>query len=171
MSTEPATLHIRRAKATDAVNIFKLVVDEEKRAKAPSKLDDATRIVDILAAIEKGYVSVATSSGRIVGSIGALVSESPALVGAFFALSPSYHDTPVGPQLVDGLMKAGNRAGLTVQFVLPSDSPAAYREPLVERGFEATKVMWESEFSGPPEQEEPAQDAEQDEADQPTPAG
>ncbi len=145
MNTEAKTLHIRRAEPTDAVNIFRLVVGEEKRAGTVVGLDDAARISDILVTISTGYVSVATISGRIVGSIGGLVSDASGnnvFAGAWFALSPSFHDTPVGSALLGGLMKAATEANLPVKFVLPVAPHATLREALIEAGFEPRTVVW-----------------------------
>lgn len=145
MNTEAKTLHIRRGQPTDAVNIFRLIVDEEKRAKTSVALDDATRLSDIIATIATGYVSVAVTSGRIVGSIGALISASSGvnlLVGAWFALSSSFHDTPVGSALVSGLVKAAKDAGYPIRFTLPVRPSRTLVEALGEADFEPKMTVW-----------------------------
>lgn len=182
MNTETKVLHIRRATVLDAVNIFRLIVDEEKRAQARVKLDDATRLMDVVTTISTGYASVAEISGRIVGAIGALPSDTTGevvLVGTFFALSPSFRDTPVGDNLVSGLLRAAGEADMAVKFVLPVDMPL--REYLAENGFEIKAVVWgraadEAVIEGEPSDDAPdAENAveaadESDDDDEPDPA-
>lgn len=145
MNTEAKVLHIRRAAPLDAVNILRLIVGEEKRAQVKVALDDATRLMDIIAAISTGYVSVAEISGRIVGTIGALVSDlsgRPVLSGTFFALSPSFHDTPAAGRLVSGLVKAAQ--ALPVTFALPNEvaKDRPYGDALRSAGFEPKRIVW-----------------------------
>lgn len=165
MNTEAKVLHIRRAAPLDAVNILRLIVDEEKRAQVRVALDDATRLMDIITAITTGYVSVAEISGRIVGTIGALVSDlsgRPVLSGTFFALSPSFHDTPVAGRLVSGLVKVAQ--ALPVTFALPNEvaKDRPYGDALRSAGFEPKRIVWGYEG-----QEINAGGAEPDEAGEP----
>lgn len=165
MNTEAKVLHIRRATPLDAVNILRLIVDEEKRAQVKTVLDDAIRLVDIINTIAVGYVSVAEISGRIVGTIGALESDlsgTPVLAGTFFALSPSFHDTPVAGRLVSGLVKAAQ--ALPITFTLPNviAKERPYGDALRNAGFAPKRIVWGYEG-----QETDVRGAEPDERSEP----
>lgn len=144
MNTETKTLRIRRATVLDAVNIFRLIVDEEKRSNTRAVFDDATRLHDTIAAIETGYVSVAVISGRTVGSIGALLADEVpnrrVLIGTFFVLSPSFRDTQLGNALLNGLLREATKNRLPVKFALPSGAPLT--EVLSDNGFDAKLITW-----------------------------
>lgn len=149
MTTETKTLRIRRATPLDAVNLFKLLVDDEKRTGTGEAFDEAARVAHILTVIATGYVTVAVRAGRIVGSIG-FVPGAPSyaleqvLVGEWFVLLPSFHGTKVGAKLLSGLLRFADFHKLGV-FMVHSATNEALTKACSEAGFvETGKVFTRS---------------------------
>ena len=125
MTTETKTLRIRRATALDAVNVYRLLVDEEKRTgrpDEPSAAEQCERLSRILDVIRLGYAAVAVYSGRLVGSIGAIPDERT-LMGSWFALHPSFQTSPVGPKMFEGFLKFARKQGMNVRFATTPGAP------------------------------------------------
>ena len=150
MNTETKTLRIRRATPLDAVNLYRLLVDEEKRAGTGAPFDEASRIAHILTTIAVGYVTVAVLSGRIVGSIGAVpsapsYSDEKPLTGQWLVLLPSFRDTKVGVKLVEGLARFADLHGLGISFTLPYPVLLTTVKAAEAIGFEATALTYSRE--------------------------
>lgn len=159
MNTE-TTLRVRRATPLDAVNLYRLIVDEEKRANRDVPHSQAARIADLLAVIESGYATVAVVSGRIVGSIGAVINEMTGVVtGAWYALSPSFYDTPVPAHLLNGLVRFAFKEDRPLNIVLPMPMPGHLKSALENAGgFQPVGIMFEkksNDGASAQEQEEP----------------
>jgi GNAT superfamily N-acetyltransferase len=149
MNTE-TRLRIRRAKSLDAVNLYRLLVDEEKRAGIGVPFDEAARLAHVLTVIETGFVSVAVLSGRIVGSIGAVPSapryaKELTLTGDWLVTLPSFRDTPVGRKLVEGLVRFADLHKFGVQFALPYPVGPSATKAASENGFELSAVVYRRE--------------------------
>lgn len=139
MNTE-TRLTLRRANHLDAVNLYRLLVDEEKRTGAGRPFDENARMAHIIVTIAEGYVSVAVVSGRIVGSIAAIprelgFSKEPMLVGEWFVLLPSFRDTVLGSKMMQRLCKFADSEKLGVQFTLPNPISAETRVTAEELNF------------------------------------
>ena len=173
MNTE-TRLYIRRAKPLDAVNLYRLLVDEEKRAGTEVPYDEAARLAHVLTVIETGYVSVAVLSGRIIGSIGAVPSalryvKELSLAGEWLVILPSFRDTPVGRKLVEGLVRFADLHKFDVQFMLPYPVGPAAAKAAGENGFELSAVMYRREQkvdeTPPAENDTPVPEPEAQDAD------
>lgn len=168
MNTEKS-LRIRRAKPLDAVNLYRLLVDEEKRTGTGVPFDEAARVAHVLTVIETGFVSVAVLSGRIVGSIGALpvaprYAKEVFLAGEWLAVLPSFSDTPVGRKLVEGLVRFADLHKFNVKFTLPYPVAKAAAKAASDNGFEISMMVFSRE-PGLSIDDEPV--AEQKAADEP----
>jgi hypothetical protein len=147
MNTENRTLRIRRATPLDAVNLYRLLVSEEKRTGAGRPFDEAARMAHIIVAIAEGFVTVAVISGRIVGSIGAIPTSATyikgaALTGEWFVILPSFSDTKVGAKLVQGLVRFADLHQLGIEFTLRYPLASAMTKVVEENGCVAVAQMY-----------------------------
>ncbi len=116
MTTESKTLRIRRATPLDAVNLYRIQTDEERKANATplAEEDQSSRLMHILTVIETGYVSVVEISGRIVGSIGFAPGGAPyqkarSLVSEWAFLTASFRNPKIVARLVAGVTRFADK--------------------------------------------------------------
>ncbi len=115
MTTESKTLRIRRATPLDVVNLYRLQLDEERKANATlAEEDQSARLMHILTVIETGYVSVVEISGRIVGSIGFAPGGAPyhkarSLVSEWAFLTASFRHPKIVARLVAGVTRFADK--------------------------------------------------------------
>lgn len=149
MNTE-TRLHLRRANHLDAVNLYRLLVDEEKRTGAGRPFDENARMAHVVVTIAEGYVSVAVVSGRIVGSIAAVprdtgFSKEPLLVGEWLVLLPSFRNTVLGKKMMERLCKFADQRKLGVQFTLPVPVAKATLRAAYDLNFKEKSLTFERE--------------------------
>jgi N-acetylglutamate synthase and related acetyltransferases len=166
MPTEQPALRIRRATPLDAVNLYRLVVDDERKAGTELEYDEAARIAHILHVIASGYVTVVEKSGRIVGSFGFAAggpeyAKSKILDSAWCVLHPSLAHTQVAARLVQRLTAFADKHGVGVQITVPGAEPTGVDNFLAEFGFVASKRQFVREPTSNDERsdEERAEDA------------
>lgn len=161
MTTETKqTLRIRRATPLDAVNLYKLLVDEEKRAGGVQTHNEAERIAHILRVIATGYATVADLSGRIVGSIAFSLgnpedAKSQPLLGEWFVLRPSFRDSEVGPKLFAGFTRFTDTHGIGARIAIPLTLMDTVEHTLSAAGF----VLDAHVFAREPQEHEPTKEA------------
>lgn len=142
MSTEQPALKIRRATPLDAVNLFKLLVDEEQNTGTEIEFDEAARVAHILNVIATGYVAVAEKSGRLVGTIGfsaggATYATQRVLTSEWYFLIPSLRfNGKVIAHLVNRIVAFADKHSVAVRFSgLPSELDGLLSDTLQVRGF------------------------------------
>lgn len=111
---------IRRAKGTDVVNLYRLLVAEAEQHPFVS-VDETLALGSVLAVIEKGLVVVAEHSGRLVGSIGfdiyrpSRTTES-LLDNEWFIVVPAYEGTTLGSALLKRALAIVDEYGIRVRL-------------------------------------------------------
>lgn len=124
MNTEKPSLRIRRASPLDAVNLYKLLVDEEIKSGTAVPHDETARIADILTTISTGYVSVVEKSGRIVGSLGFAAGGEPyalskILDSKWAFLAPALSNTSVPAVMTRRLVEFADKFGAGIRLTAP----------------------------------------------------
>lgn len=93
----PTKIVLRRAKAEDVVNVFKLVKRQSENADIRAAENNHAAIAYTLDVIERGMVIVADLSGRLVGVIGCeapvTIGDKPTYVIAFEAIAADFEAT------------------------------------------------------------------------------
>lgn len=129
MPTEQPALRIRRATPLDAVNLYKLLVDEEQNTGIDIEFDEAARLAHILHVIATGYVAVAEKSGRLVGTIGFSAggpqyAKARILTSEWYFLIPSLQNSQVPASFVNRIVSFADRHGVGISFSGPEHEPA-----------------------------------------------
>lgn len=140
MTTESKAFRHRRATPLDAVNLYRLQVDEESKANIVSDEDQAARLMHILTVIETGYVSVVEISGRIVGSIGFAPGGAPyakqrSLVSEWAFLAPSARSPKLVARLVAGVTRFADKYKTAIQVSLRVGIPKSILRVWQDQGF------------------------------------
>jgi N-acetylglutamate synthase-like GNAT family acetyltransferase len=146
MSTEKSALKIRRATPLDAVNLYRMVVDDERKAGTELEFDEAARVAHILTIIASGYVSVVEKSGRIVGSFGFAAggpeyAKNRVLVSEWCILHPSLASTKVSDRLVERLLNFADEHGVAIHINARAEGSQALEAYLEEFGFAPAKLV------------------------------
>lgn len=142
MPTEQPALKIRRANPLDAVNLFRLLVDEEKKNGLEVEFDEAARLAHILHVIVSGYVSVVEKSGRIIGSLGFAARDlgyvqQKYLDGEWFALTPSLQKSQVPVRLIERAVNFADMHKVSIRVHLPPGLVGQFKELLERENFQA----------------------------------
>ena len=138
---------IRRAKGTDVVNLYRLLVAEAEQYPFVA-VDETLALGSVLAAIEKGLVMVAEHSGRLVGSIGFDIlrpshSTETVLDNAWFIVVPAYEQTLLGPALLKRALAIIDEYGIKVRLLSPTANGKDRRSRwLKAAGFEVHSTSW-----------------------------
>jgi hypothetical protein len=154
----PAKIQLRRAVAEDVVNVFKLVKRQSAIPETETPANNHGIIAHYLDMIERGYVIVASLSGRIVGAVGC---------GAHFdgprgethrvgllAEDPSFGTVGLRSALLNKLatyLKAKNR--ILIAAVGTSPAGAELEDELVKLGFGLAEMTYEYGYTDDAEQE------------------
>lgn len=147
MPTETPTLRIRKATALDAVNLYKLLVDEERKSDTYVEHDQVARVAHILNVIATGYVSIVEKSGRIVGSLGFAPGGQPyalarSLVSEWCFLVPSLTNAKgVSDAMVDRLIRFADKHKVAISITAKVDGEVLHRF-LEDNGFVASTLQF-----------------------------
>jgi hypothetical protein len=159
MPTEQPALRIRRATPLDAVNLYKLLVDEEQNTGIDVEFDEAVRLAHILHVIATGYVAVAEKSGRLVGTIGFSAggpqyAKDRVLTSEWYFLIPSLQNSQVPARFVNRIVEFADKHNVAIRFsVAPQLSEGgALSDALQSHGFGNVQVT----LSRGPANNEPA---------------
>ncbi len=165
MTTESKTLRIRRATPLDAVNLYRIQTDEERKANATplAEEDQSSRLMHILTVIETGYVSVVEISGRIVGSIGFAPGGAPyqkarSLVSEWAFLTASFRNPKIVARLVAGVTRFADKYKAPVIVSLSDELGDEFVRVWEDQGFELRTCV----FARPAVLDEPELDSEPD---------
>lgn len=153
---KPPTIKIRRAKAEDVVNVFKLLQRRTGGTNSPAAENHHAAIAYVLDLIEVGYVVVADLSGRLVGAIGCSVSKKPdgndRLDVALFAIAQGFDASGADEALMSKLISYTKTNGHSLKVVLgPKDSDKHGK--LLTDEFKVTGTIYELDGTAEPETE------------------
>lgn len=113
---------IRKAKVTDAVNIFKLLQRGwDAQVVEYSDYDDVKGMIWILSIIEEGFIAVADISGRIVGAACASPFMPPwsrqwMLDMEFLYIDPNCRADGVAQKLLEAVVGFADKVNLSLIF-------------------------------------------------------
>ena len=147
MTTSQQSVKIRRAKGTDVVNLYRLLVAEQEQRPFVS-VDETLALGYVLTVIEKGLAMVAEHSGRLVGSIGFDIyrpqfSTETSLDSVWFTVVPAYKQTSTGLALLKRALAVIDEYGIKVRLdpcSLQHDERSS--RWLQSNGFEAYTTLW-----------------------------